>query len=83
MYGEADRALRPCPRKARQSPDLTPAGRISFGIFFAETNGTQNMGNVSSNKYKGSLQTGVSEDQSGQRKSTGVSWIRTQPAGSR
>ena len=44
------------------------AGRISLGIFFAETNGTQNMGNARSNKYKGSLQTGVSEDQSGQRK---------------
>ena len=44
------------------------AGRISLGIFFAETNGTQNMGNARSNKYKGSLQSGVSEDQSGQRK---------------
>ncbi|HMF28998.1 MAG TPA: hypothetical protein VKE42_09525, partial [Candidatus Cybelea sp.] len=44
------------------------AGRISLGIFFAETNGTQNMGNARSNKYKGSLQTGVAEDQSGQRK---------------
>src|SRR6202030_279085 len=44
------------------------AGRISLGIFFAETNGIQNMGNARSNKYKGSLQTGVSEDQSGQRK---------------
>jgi hypothetical protein len=44
------------------------AGRISLGIFFAETNGTQNMGNARSNKYKGSLQTGVSEDQNGQRR---------------
>ena len=44
------------------------AGRISLGLFFAETNGNQNMGNARSNKYKGSLQTGVSEDQSGQRK---------------
>jgi hypothetical protein len=42
------------------------AGRISLGIFFAETNGIQNMGNARSNKYKGSLQTGVSEDQNGQ-----------------
>ena len=44
------------------------AGRISLGLFFAETNGKQNTGNARSNKYKGSLQTGVSEDQSGQRK---------------
>jgi hypothetical protein len=44
------------------------AGRISLGIFFAETNGRQNMGNARSNKYKGSLQTGVSEDQSGQKR---------------
>src|SRR6201987_3677755 len=44
------------------------AGRISLGIFFAETNGTQNMGNARSNKYKGSLQAGVSEDQNGRRK---------------
>jgi len=44
------------------------AGLISLGIFFAETNGKQNMGNARSNKYKGSLQTGVSEDQNGQRR---------------
>jgi hypothetical protein len=44
------------------------AGRISLGIFFAETNGNQNMGNARSNRYKGSLQTGVSEDQNGQKK---------------
>src|SRR6184192_673369 len=44
------------------------AGRISLGIFFAETNGIQNMGNARSNKYKGSLQTGISEDQNGQKK---------------
>ena len=29
------------------------AGRISLGIFFAETNGNQNIGNARSNKYKG------------------------------
>ena len=34
------------------------AGRISLGLFFAETNGKQNVGNARSNKYKGSLQTG-------------------------
>jgi hypothetical protein len=44
------------------------AGRISLGLFFAETNGNQNIGNARSNKYKGSLQTGISEDQIGQRK---------------
>jgi hypothetical protein len=44
------------------------AGRISLGIFFAETNGAQNIGNARSNTYKGSFQTGASEDQSGQRK---------------
>jgi hypothetical protein len=44
------------------------AGRISLGMFFAETNGNQNIGNARSNKYKGSFQTGVSEDQNGQRK---------------
>ncbi len=44
------------------------AGRISLGIFFAETNGKQNVGNARSNTYKGSLQTSPSEDQSGQKK---------------
>jgi hypothetical protein len=44
------------------------AGRISLGLFFAETNGNQNAGNARSNKYKGSLQTGLSEDQIGQKK---------------
>lgn len=44
------------------------AGRIGLGIFFAETNGRQNIGNARSDKYKGSLQTGLSEDQNGQRK---------------
>ncbi len=44
------------------------AGRIGLGIFFAETNGNQNIGNARSNTYKGSLQTGPSEDRNGQRK---------------
>jgi hypothetical protein len=44
------------------------AGRISLGMYFAETNGKQNMGNARSNKYKGSLQTGTAEDQNGQKK---------------
>jgi hypothetical protein len=44
------------------------AGRISLGLFFAETNGNQNIGNARSNTYKGSLQTGISEDQIGQQR---------------
>ena len=44
------------------------AGCISLGIFFAETNGNQNIGNARSNTYKGSFQTGVAEDQNGRRK---------------
>jgi len=42
------------------------AGRISLGLFFAETNGNQNIGNARSNKYKGSFQTGLSEARNGQ-----------------
>ncbi len=44
------------------------AGRISLGLFFAETDGKQNVGNARSNTYKGSLQTSPSEDRAGQRK---------------
>jgi hypothetical protein len=44
------------------------AGRISIGLFFAETGGEQNIGNARSNKYKGSFQTGTSEDQNGRAK---------------
>ncbi len=44
------------------------AGRISLGLFFAETNGNQNIGNARSNTYKGSFQTGPSEGRSGQMK---------------
>src|SRR6202161_4187263 len=44
------------------------AGRISLGLFFAETNGNQNVGNGRSNKYKGSFQTGPSEDHNGRTK---------------
>ena len=48
------------------------AGRISLGLFFAETNGNQNIGNARSNKYKGSLQTGPTEDRSGSRAWTAI-----------
>jgi hypothetical protein len=44
------------------------AGRIALGIFFAETDGNQNIGNARSNKYKGSFQTGPAEDLSGRKK---------------
>jgi hypothetical protein len=44
------------------------AGRISLGLFFAETNGNQNIGNARSNTYKGSFQTGPAEDRNGQTK---------------
>jgi hypothetical protein len=44
------------------------AGRISLGLFFAETGGKQNAGNARSNTYKGSLQTGPSEDRNGRKK---------------
>jgi len=43
------------------------AGRISLGLFFAETNGKQNVGNARSNTYKGSFQTGPSEDRNGRK----------------
>ncbi len=54
--------------KGLDAANAEVAGRISLAIFFAETNGIQNMGNARSNKYKGSLQTGLSEDENGKRK---------------
>jgi hypothetical protein len=51
------------------------AGRISLGLFFAETDGKQNIGNARSNRYKGSLQTGPSEDQNGRKK-----WAAIKPS---
>ena len=54
--------------KGLGAADAEAAGRISLGLFFAETNGNQNIGNARSNKYKGSLQAGPSEDQNGRRK---------------
>ena len=51
------------------------AGRISLGMFFAETNGKQNVGNARSNKYKGSFQTDRSEDRIGQKK-----WAAIRPS---
>jgi hypothetical protein len=54
--------------KGLDAANAEVAGRISLAIFFAETNGTQNMGNARSNTYKGSFQTGISEDQNGQKR---------------
>ena len=54
--------------KGLEAAHAEAAGRISLGLFFAETNGNQNIGNARSNKYKGSLQTGISEHQNGQKK---------------
>jgi hypothetical protein len=54
--------------KGLDAADADAAGRISLGLFFAETNGNQNIGNARSNKYKGSFQTGTSEDQNGRKK---------------
>ncbi|WGS27806.1 hypothetical protein [Bradyrhizobium sp. ISRA464] len=54
--------------KGLDTANAAAAGRISLGLFFAETGGKQNAGNARSNTYKGSLQTGPSEDRSGRRK---------------
>jgi hypothetical protein len=54
--------------KGLDAANAEDAGRISLGMFFAETNGKQNIGNARSNTYKGSFQTGPSEDRSGQHK---------------
>src|SRR5215472_1266041 len=61
--------------KGLDAANAEAAGRISLGLFFAETNGKQNVGNARSNTYKGSLQTGPSEDRIGQRK-----WAAIKPS---
>jgi hypothetical protein len=60
--------------KGLDATSADAAGRISLGLFFAETNGNQNIGNARSNTYKGSLQTGVTEDRNGSR-----SWAAIKP----
>jgi len=54
--------------KGLDASNAEAAGRISLGLFFAETNGNQNIGNARSNTYKGSFQTGPSEDRNGRKK---------------
>ncbi len=64
----ADLAIAIARAKGIDAANAEIAGRISVGMFFAETNGHQNVGNGRSNKYKGSFQTGPSEDQNGRGK---------------
>jgi hypothetical protein len=64
----ADLAIAIARAKGLDATNAEAAGRISLGLFFAETNGIQNAGNARSNTYKGSFQTGPSEDQDGRRK---------------
>jgi hypothetical protein len=54
--------------KGLDAANAAIAGRICLGLFFAETDGQQNVGNARSNTYKGSFQTGPAEDQNGRRK---------------
>jgi hypothetical protein len=54
--------------KGLNAANADVAGRISVGLFFAETNGKQNVGNARSNSYKGSFQTDPSEDRNGRNK---------------
>jgi hypothetical protein len=61
--------------KGLDAANADAAGRISLGMFFAETNGNQNVGNARSNKYKGSFQTGPAEDQNGRKR-----WAAIKPA---
>jgi hypothetical protein len=60
--------------KGLDAANAEVAGRISLALFFAETNGNQNIGNARSNTYKGSFQTGPSEDGNGRRK-----WLAIKP----
>ena len=60
--------------KGLDAATVDAVGRISVGIFFAETNGNQNIGNARSNTYKGSFQTGVAEDRKGR-----AAWAALRP----
>ncbi len=71
----ADLATAIARAKGLDAADADVAGRIGLGIFFAETNGHQNVGNARSNTYKGSLQTSRAEDRRGQKK-----WAAIRPA---
>ncbi|MFZ1104242.1 MAG: hypothetical protein WAN86_15595 [Hyphomicrobiaceae bacterium] len=60
--------------KGLDAATVDAAGRIALGIFFAETNGNQNIGNARSDKYKGSWQTGVAENAKGR-----AAWAALRP----
>jgi hypothetical protein len=64
----ADLAMAIARAKGLDAANAEAAGRIGLGMFFAETNGNQNVGNGRSNRYKGSFQTGPSEDRIGRNK---------------
>lgn len=64
----ADLATAIARAKGLDAETAEAAARISLGIFYAETNGHQNIGNGRSKKYKGSMQTGVRENRRGRRK---------------
>jgi hypothetical protein len=66
--------------KGLDAANAEVAGRVSLGMFFAETDGRQNIGNARSNTYKGSLQTGPSEDRAGQRKWAAIRTAIKSPA---
>jgi hypothetical protein len=64
----ADLATAIARAKGLNAANADIAGRISIGLFFAETNGKQNVGNGRSNSYLGSFQTDPSEDRNGRNK---------------
>ena len=75
FHDVADLATAIARAKGLDAAHADVAARICLGIFFAETGGVQNMGNARSNVYKGSFQTGPSEDRNGQKK-----WAAIKPA---
>ena len=75
FHDVADLAIAIARAKGLDAAHADVAARICMGIFFAETGGLQNMGNARSNVYKGSFQTGPSEDRNGQKK-----WAAIRPA---
>ena len=66
--------------KGLDAANAEVAGRISLGLFFAETDGRQNIGNARSNSYKGSLQTGPAEARKGAAKWAALKPSITSPA---
>jgi hypothetical protein len=65
--------------KGLDAANADVAGRVSLGMFFAETDGRQNVGNARSNTYKGSFQTGPTEDRTGQTKWAAIRKSITSP----